>query len=361
MPPTSLRPPTPPRPSSLAPAARSVRVRGSVARALAVGTLAALAALTALAAACASVPFFGRGDAEFWGFAVPWDPRSPASASEHAEALDALVSGWIALDTLTGQPVAAPTGGGAPRASGPQSMAIVTTFVGSRFHPEVIRALANDDAALARAAHAIAEQAAAGGYRGLVLDFEGHTARDRNVLAKVVRAIGDSARARDLGPVAVAVPAADTSGYPARALLPGADLVLVMLYDEHWTGSPPGPIASPDWARRQLGVRVAEVGADRLVVSLPLFGYVWRPNAATQVVSFAEARGLAGTAGDFLEREPASETLRAARAGEWEVWVSDAELLRALIAEARGSNIRRFALWRLGLEDPAVWGVVSGD
>jgi spore germination protein YaaH len=39
--------------------------------------------------------------------------------------------------------------------------------------------------------------------------------------------------------------------------------------------------------------------------------------------------------------------------------VSDAELVRALIAEAGRSNVRRFALWRLGLEDPAVWEVLK--
>jgi peptidoglycan-N-acetylglucosamine deacetylase len=314
---------------------------------------------------CASsLPFIGRGEPEFWGFAVPWDPRSDASAREHGGSLDAIVGGWIALDTLTGQPVAEPgtaaADGGAPGLSSRREMAIVTTFTGNRFHPEVVRALANSDSALGAAAQGVARQAATAGYRGLVLDFEGHGPRDRNVLVKVVQAIGDSARAHGLGPVAVAVPAGDTASYPARPLLPGADLILVMLYDEHWAGSRPGSVASPDWARRQLGVRVGEVGADRLVVSLPLHGYVWRPNAATQVVSFAEARGLAAEAGGFLEREPASRTLRAARAGEWEVWVSDAELVRALIAEARRSNVRRFALWRLGLEDPAVWGAMDG-
>jgi len=315
-------------------------------------------------AGCASaLPFIGRGEPEYWGFTVPWDPRSQVSAREHGASLDAIVAGWIALDTLTGQPVAEP-GASAPdsagrRASGPRQMAIVTTFAGDRFHPEVIRALANSDSALGAAAQGVARRAVTAGYRGLVLDFEGQTARDRNVLVKVVRAIGDSARARGLHPVAVAVPAGDTASYPARPLLPGADLILVMLYDEHWAGSRPGSIASPDWARRQLGVRVGEVGADRLVVSLPLHGYAWRPNAATQVVSYAEARGLAAEAGGFLEREPASRTLRAGRPGEWEVWVSDAELVRALIAEAGRSNVRRFALWRLGLEDPAVWEVLK--
>jgi spore germination protein YaaH len=40
---------------------------------------------------------------------------------------------------------------------------------------------------------------------------------------------------------------------------------------------------------------------------------------------------------------------------EWELWVADAELLRELVREAQELGVRRVALWRLGLEDPAVW------
>jgi hypothetical protein len=350
---------------------RTRRGRSTVPTRRALATLRALRALGGLllAAGCAGgLPLVGRGDPEFWGFTAPWDPRSAESARLHGTALDAVVTGWFALDPRTGLPGdafgdggagARQAGDGASTITAGRRMALVTTYADDEFHPAVVRALANDDAALARSAAAIAARAGAGGYDGLVIDFEGHDARDLPALAKVVRAIGDSARAHDVRPVVMAVPAGDTAAYPARAFLPGADLVLVMLYDEHWAGSGPGAIASPDWARRRLAVRASEIGAGRLVVSLPLFGYVWRAGGPTRVVSFAEARGLAGTAGDFLERDPASLTLRAADPGEWEVWVSDAALLRALIGDARRSGVRRFALWRLGLEDPAVWSDIG--
>src|ERR671936_331668 len=39
-----------------------------------------------------------------WGFVAPWDSRSDTSARRHATRLDAIVSGWIQLDSLTAEP-----------------------------------------------------------------------------------------------------------------------------------------------------------------------------------------------------------------------------------------------------------------
>ena len=61
--------------------------------------------------------------------------------------------------------------------------------------------------------------------------------------------------------------------------------------------------------------------------------------------------------GVALERDPATTTLHAMRAGPdgWELWVSDTVLLDALRAEVSALGVRRVAYWRLGLEDPLIW------
>ena len=106
-----------------------------------------------------------------------------------------------------------------------------------------------------------------------------------------------------------------------------------MLYDEHWATSPPGPIATPEWVRRTLGQRFAAVGASRIVAALPLYGYLWRSNQPAQPLSFADARRAALEANVELQRDPASLSLHAIQPGSWELWMSDAQLLRALRAE----------------------------
>jgi spore germination protein YaaH len=43
------------------------------------------------------------------------------------------------------------------------------------------------------------------------------------------------------------------------------------------------------------------------------------------------------------------------------LWVSDRGLLEKLVHDARQLGVRSFALWRLGLEDQAVWDFVDSQ
>jgi peptidoglycan-N-acetylglucosamine deacetylase len=294
-----------------------------------------------------------RQRSEWWGFTAPWDPRSAASLAAHGRALGVAVTGWVRLDSITALPAPAyPDTVHVP--PGPRRFGMVTTYARDRFHGEVVRQLGADATLRARVAGAIARWAVAGHYRGLVLDFESLTPGDTTALTTVVRTIADSAHRHRIRPVAVAVPPADTLTYGARHLR-AADLLLVMLYDEHWATGAPGPIASPDWVRQFLGLWIANAGAARVVASLPVYGYRWRPPGRAAVLSFADAQRLADSAGVPLTRDSASATLHFATPDSAQGWVCDAPLLDTLVRRADSAGVHRIALWRLGLEDPAVW------
>ena len=53
------------------------------------------------------------------------------------------------------------------------------------------------------------------------------------------------------------------------------DLVFLMAYDEHWSTSPPGPIASRDWFTRGVEQAVRDIPREKLVVALGNYGYDW--------------------------------------------------------------------------------------
>jgi peptidoglycan-N-acetylglucosamine deacetylase len=311
-----------------------------------------------LIAACAARPLMQSARLHVWAFTVPWDANSAASARAHAAQLDAVISGWIQLDSTTGEPYTefrdtlARAG-----ANDTRLMAIVTNAVGGRFHPDVVRSLAADPNALARAAGDLARRISGAHYRGMVLDLEGLGPADRDATLLVAHAFIDSVRARGISPIAVAVPATDTTSFPGRAFVPLADYLLVMLYDQHWSTSTPGSIASPAWVRNSLALRVAEVGSKHIVAALPLYGYRWPPAGPATAITFAEAQRNTAAANTPLTRDTITQTLHAS-AGAWELWVSDAGLLGALVREVNAQDVDRIALWRLGQEDPAIWQVL---
>ncbi|MFN2564519.1 MAG: hypothetical protein ABR499_05840 [Gemmatimonadaceae bacterium] len=324
-------------------------------------TVAATLAWLGLATACAAQkPNRLGGGAEYWAFTAPWDRASAASVAANAARLDAVVTGWIALDSVSGRPFVASSyrdDQRLPRRT--RRFAIVTSWHNDRFHPTSIRALAARPAVLGEAARWVAIHAASGGYAGLVLDFEELEPSDLQAQLAVTRAVRDSAHARGIRVVVTAIPAGNVTSYPVRPLLGAADLVLVMLYDQHWLTSEPGPISAPSWVMRSLETRVAEAGGpERIVAGLPLYGYRWRRGATTEIVSFGDAQRIAAQTRTPLRRDAASFTLRAHRSPDWDLWVTDVELLRRLMTDVRRRGVRRVAFWRMGQEDPKVWGTL---
>src|SRR5437867_2950091 len=107
-----------------------------------------------------------------WGFTEPSDPRSTRSALMHAAELDVLVTGWIALDSVTGRPLV-PHRDTLVRAGSrtPRYLALVTSWQGQGFHAAPVRYLAGNDGALAATAGAIARIVTSAGYQGAVIDF----------------------------------------------------------------------------------------------------------------------------------------------------------------------------------------------
>jgi spore germination protein YaaH len=103
---------------------------------------------------------------------------------------------------------------------------------------------------------------------------------------------------------------------------------------------------------------VAEVGAQRVIAALPLYGYRWPPSGPATAITFGDAQRSTAVAGIPLLRDTITQSLHAANAGNWELWVSDAGLLRAVIREVTAQGVDRIALWRLGQEDPGIWQVL---
>jgi spore germination protein YaaH len=250
--------------------------------------------------------------------------------------LDAVVTGWIRLDSAGGRPQSLYEDR-ATVATSTRRFALVTSYSGGRFRPDVVRRLAADDAALADAAGELGRLVASGSYSGVVFDFEDQAPTDTALVLHVLRILGDAAHRRSASTVAIAIPAADTAAYPTRSFADVADALVVMLYDEHWS----------------------DIGADRLVAALPLYGYRWGPNLPADALSFDAAQRDAVDAGVEISRDPVSGSLHAALPGQWNLWMSDAQLLRTLRAEVTALGVTHLALWRLGQEDPAVWTVIG--
>lgn len=276
--------------------------------------------------------------------------EQPISPTIWVVASDAIIS----IDSTSLRPVLRQRVGESPTppAAG-TGIAVITSYQGSRYHPETIRSLSDDKQVMATAAAAIGTAAGMFG-GGLFIDFQNESPEDIQRLADLSRSIADSARARGIGPIGIVVPPGDTAAYPTLVLARAADLIVVRLHGEHRPGTPPGPVSSPEWMVRQLGMRSVDVGASRLVAELPLFGYVWDAAGAARRITFIEARSLVAAQSGSFRRDATSGLLTATGRDGWTLWVPDAQSIVSMVRTVRTTGVNKFVLTGMDGADPAI-------
>ncbi len=118
--------------------------------------------------------------------------------------------------------------------------------------------------------------AAADSYDGLQIDFEMIPARDgdnfrsflwelRNGLQNKMFTIALSARTRTI----------ENNVYDYIKIAPIVDRILVMAYDEHWSTSEPGPIASMEWCNNVAKYAQSVIEPEKLIMGIPFYGRTW--------------------------------------------------------------------------------------
>ncbi len=200
--------------------------------------------------------------------------------------------------------------------------------------------------------------AAARGFSGFIFDFENLPPR---VLAAYPALLGAARSALSPQGLEVWATVAPGPDQPLPALARAADSVVLMAYDECWATSNAGPIAGSDWLGRLLADRLTGVDPRRVVVALAAYGYDWPRGAPGRPIGAAAAMSLAAKLKAQVLRDPASQNphfaYTAADGRVHQAWFIDASAFAADRAAAAASRPRGYAVWRLGLEDPAIWSL----
>lgn len=283
-----------------------------------------------------------------------------SSAASRARIVELAAANAVAFACAHPNPVSfvvqSGCGGLDPFVSERPQLLIVGNSSAQGYRPDVLRAIMTEASGGERFAAQAAALTGAAGYGGMLLDFRSLGPRDVNALVTLVTAISDSARARGIAPVGIVIPVADTAAYPGRHLGALTDFLAVRL---ELAPALPGPATPRDRMSRLIGARAAEIGAHRLMLLIPADGYLWRDGEDRVPASYEEAVAAARDWGAELVRDESSATLRARARGRGEIWVNDAVLIAAIVRDARRLGIRKFGLYGLGGEDPAIWAAIA--
>lgn len=145
-----------------------------------------------------------------------------------------------------------------------------------------------------------------------------------------------------------------------------ADFVIMMGYDEHWSGGEAGSTASLPFTEKTIVLALKEVPAEKLIHAIPFYTRVWGEEMGTQVSSTAVSMVAAKKLLDEHDAELVWLNEEGQFFGEYisegikySIWLEDTDSLQLKLEMVEQYDLAGVACWKLGLEDEAVWPLIA--
>lgn len=196
---------------------------------------------------------------------------------------------------------------------------------------------------------------------GLNVDFENVGARDR---ASFTAFIGELSEALGEAGAALSVDLSPdmgtdwTEAYDYAELGKLADYIVLMGYDEHWSGGSAGSVSSLPWLQSGLGKLLEAVPASKVILGLPLYTRNW-PDGGTsedwtlkQQNEAVRKRGLSPQ----WQADLSQYTAQYRFGGKsYRLWLEDGRSLSAKVRMGERHGVAGYAYWYMGSESADVW------
>lgn len=153
--------------------------------------------------------------------------------------------------------------------------------------------------------------------------------------------------------------------YDFSALGKASDFVTVMAYNQSTIGTTPGPVAGTPWIKKVVQYTLQYIPADKISLGIPSYSNYWAMtdhNGSNEVVgsnlSYAAVLALLKTNQQTLKWDADQQVPYTFyfndQFGEY-IFAENAQSFNAKLAIIKQYHLLGFTVWRLGLEDPAIW------
>jgi spore germination protein YaaH len=203
--------------------------------------------------------------------------------------------------------------------------------------------------------------AAARDYDGLQIDFEMVPQQDG---AHFLSFLEDLRARLGTKKFTVALPARSRriagDVYDYERIKPLVDRILIMAYDEHWSTSGPGPIASLSWCRRVANHALGVIGREKLIMGLPFYGRAWGNTNPSRALVYSGVENLINENQiTEIRRENGIPTFNYEAPVSVKVYYEDEYSLSTRMELYKSLGVAAVGFWRIGQETLGVWNLIT--
>lgn len=247
-----------------------------------------------------------------------------------------------------------------------ETYALIHNMQNGTFDSRVVSALLNNEIASNRAIDQIHQVLLEWGMTGVNIDLENVPASDRQALSNFIANLSDKLHTDGLK-VTMAVPAktADNAtnsfsgAYDYRELGRHVDQLVIMAYDQHYRGGPPGPIASAKWVEEVVKFAVNEISSTKIILGIPNYGYNWPPAGLATGMTYNQIMDLAAKEGATIRWDNDARVPFFKYGNGHELWFENRYSIKYKLDLVNEYDLNGIALWRLGQEDQGIWETID--
>jgi len=203
---------------------------------------------------------------------------------------------------------------------------------------------------------------AAKNYDGLNIDYENIPPRSGEAFISFLRELREGLPKDKIFSIALAARTKKLTNdvYDYERIKPLVDKIFIMAYDEHWSGGPPGSVASLRWCRSVADYSMRVIGSEKLVMGIPFYGRAWEEQNHHRALIYSTTEKLINTHNiKEIKRENGIPTFDYVPNVNVKVYYEDEYSISARMEMYKSMKINAIGFWRIGQETPKVWEIIQ--
>ncbi|WP_160297277.1 S-layer homology domain-containing protein [Paenibacillus sp. IHBB 10380] len=208
------------------------------------------------------------------------------------------------------------------------------------------------------------------GLDGLNIDFENVSGQDKAYFTIFISTLADKLHKAGVSLSVNVSPDLGTDWtevFDYAALGKAADYILLMGYDEHWSGAPnPGSVSSLPWITSGLDSLLQQVSSKKVILALPFYSRDWKVSSSGSTIHSTDMTlgEQASRVATYRLKPVWNKTIQQYTASyqqnsvQHRIWLEESRSLTGKYQMGLQRNIAGFAYWWTGAETPDVWSAL---